>query len=62
LSGIYTEFQASGTRIMRRNSFDARGAQPQGETALELIGRVYEVEEQIRARGLAGQAKQQYRA
>ena len=48
---------------MRRNFFDARGAQPQAaETALELIGRVYEVEEQIRARGLTGQAKQQYRA
>ena len=46
----------------RRAFFEARGVEPQrAEHALEMIGKLYEVETEIRDRGLAGDAKRALR-
>lgn len=46
----------------RRQFYEAKQAAPQeAEQALQLIGKIYEVEEEIRRRGLSGPAKRQHR-
>lgn len=46
----------------RRGFFEALGAEPEAAAqALQLIGALYEIEEQIRRAGLAGEAKRMHR-
>jgi transposase len=46
----------------RRQFFEAKqAAPPEAEHALRLIGKIYEVEEEIRQRGLSGPDKRQHR-